>query len=281
MIPRNRIWIGILIAAVTLLAATSLVIGTRVWKEHSRRTRQDQLRQLAETSLAEKDYDGAIKAISTLQNRNPKDPEINREYLRVRTLAKNGKEEQLLLELQTLSKSDSIGRAQVLRSLRQLRPKNDEYRAQHDKALAAIREQRRKKGPTQSTRPVLLDVPCLVGKSVEEVASLLGPAQSTRSEPKNIGSSEMLLIKTYRNESTEVWYHNGIVAAIQYKFSSSDGAPFRAASLAYLGLKAGTPTFANRHVIRWERLRRFHAIHMFPIGPRGIDYVWIQVIDLD
>ena len=123
--------------------------------------------------------------------------------------------------------------------------------------------------------PVVVNVPEIAGKSEAEVAQILGEP-TERSTTKNDGKTYPDLF--YQNGKVEVVYVDGKAEWISVMDLQT--LPFGTEALPALGITdAGEPSFANRHVIRWQgrQYPPLEGVHLFPDQGGQLGHAYIQV----
>ena len=111
-----------------------------------------------------------------------------------------------------------------------------------------------------------VDVQTIAGKSVSEVAKVLGKASGPE---KTKYGSKML----YKGGKVEVVFIAG--KADWITISNLTDVPFTPKAIEALGLKAAPPTFKSDIVMRWEPCGPFTSVAIFNANGR-VDYAYIK-----
>lgn len=112
----------------------------------------------------------------------------------------------------------------------------------------------------------IVELSKISGRAVKEVEKLLGP-------PTETAKTEKGPKRIYKEGSIEVVYINE--KADWITVTPTKKIPFTKDALKELGLEVTPPTFSNEHVMRWESLKDYQSISIFP-GPNGIDYIYVM-----
>jgi hypothetical protein len=112
----------------------------------------------------------------------------------------------------------------------------------------------------------IVELSKISGRAVKEVEKLLGP-------PTETAKTEKGPKRIYKEGSIEVVYINE--KADWITVTPTKKIPFTKDALKELGLEVTHPTFSNEHVMRWESLKDYQFISIFP-GPNGIDYIYVM-----
>lgn len=133
---------------------------------------------------------------------------------------------------------------------------------------AAITERTLANLPQNSqTLPVKMDVTKLVGKTVNQVNTLLGKPSSQ----EKIREGNKLI---YEQKEVEVVFRASKANLITV--SNLEHVPFGPAAISVLGLPKSQPSFASEHVLKWSNIQGISEISIFR-GQKGCDYAYIIV----
>ena len=125
---------------------------------------------------------------------------------------------------------------------------------------------------TETASKPVFDVKTIIGKTPEQVETILGKAETTE-KVKPSKTPCPCDKKTYKKGEVEIVFMDGKADWITLRISDL---PYDKKSIHRIGLNDNEPTFNNMNVTRWTDLNGLKEISMFNNGSQQVDYFYIK-----